>query len=75
MKLFKDLKECKGYRKKYRIKPSIRFIRDKEDYCFSFLPTIIWQPWIYRYPDSDDVIHIWWLHFHITIGTWKRIED
>ena len=75
MKLFKDLKKCKGHRKEYRIKPTIRFYVDKEYYDFSFLPTVLWMPWIYRYPDCDGVIDIWCLNFHILIGKWERVGD
>lgn len=73
MGLFKKLKELKPERKHYRIKPTIKFMKDKHDYCFSFLPTIIWSPWIYRYPRLA-VVDIWWLHFHILIGTWVPLE-
>ena len=74
MSLFKDLKKCKKSRKKYRIKPCIRFYVDKEDYYFSFLPTILWMPWIYRRHPADGVIDIWWLHFHILIGRWEYLS-
>lgn len=72
MKLIDDLKKCKGHRKEYRIKPTIKFYADKEDYYFSFIPTILWMPWVYRHPHSIGIIDIWWLHFHILIGTWER---
>lgn len=74
MKLFKDLKSCKEHRKEYRIKPTIEFYVDKDHYLFSFLPTILWHPWVYRYPNSEGVIDIWWLHFHILIGKWERLS-
>lgn len=74
MKLIKDLKNCKGYRKQYRIKSYIKFYRDKENYYFSMLPTILWMPWVYRYPNSTGVLDIWWLHFHILIGKWERLS-
>ena len=74
MKLIEDLKKCKGHRKEYRIKPFIEFRVDKEDYYFSFLPTILYMPWVYRYPNSVGVIDIWWLHFHILIGTWENLS-
>ena len=74
MKLIKDLKNCKGHRKQYRIKPTIRFLVDKDDYYFSFLPTVLWQPWVYRYPNIDGIVDIWWLHFHILIGKWERLS-
>ena len=72
MKLIEDFKMCKGHRKEYRLKPSIKFMADKEYYHFSFIPTILYEPWIYRYPNSVGIIDIWWLHFHILIGTWER---
>lgn len=74
MKLFKDLKKCKGNRKKYRIKPTIKFSKDIYGYCISFLPTIVWDFWIYRTPNSP-VIDIWWLHYHILIGRWEKRSD
>jgi hypothetical protein len=74
MKLFDDLKRCKGNRKKYRIKPNIKFLVDTKNYYFSFLPTILWMPWIYRYTNSQGVIDIWWLHFHISIGKWEVLS-
>ena len=74
MKLFDDLKRCKGHRNEYRIKPTIKFMADKEDYYFSFLPTILWMPWIYRHPHTIGVIDIWWLHYHILIGTWEHLS-
>jgi len=73
-KLFKDLKNCEGHRKEYKIKPCIVFKVDREDYYFSFLPTVLYMPWIYRYPNSIGVIDIWWLNFHICIGEWIRKE-
>lgn len=74
MKLFEDLKRLKSHRKEYRIKPFIEFRVDKEDYFFSFLPTILYIPWIYRHPNSIGVIDIWWLHFHILIGKWEKLS-
>ena len=72
--LFKKLKRCKKDRKKYRIKPIVGIEIDKTDYMFSFLPTIIWCPWIYRYPNSVGVVDIWWLHFHIYFGRWENLS-
>jgi len=74
MKLFEDLKKCKYMRKEYRIKPAIEFRIDKENYYFSFLPTILYMPWVYRYPNSAGVIDIWFLHFHILIGKWEHLS-
>jgi hypothetical protein len=73
MKLIEDLKKCKQYRKEYRIKPTLNFRIDRE-YYFSFLPTILWTPWVYRYPNTCGVVDIWWLNFHILIGTWERLS-
>lgn len=72
IKLIKDSIRLKKNYKNYKIKPKIKFCID-DDYIFSFIPTITWQPWIYRYLDSG-VIDIWWLHFHIIIGVWKKIN-
>lgn len=74
MKLIEDLKNCKGHRKEYRIKPTIRFFVDRDNYYFSFLPTVLWMPWVYRHPDIDGVVDIWWLHFHILIGKWEHLS-
>ena len=73
MKLYKRLKELKEQRKEYKIKPVVKFFADR-GYYFSVIPTVIFCPWIYRYPD-DWVVDIWWLHFHICIGRWKRKVD
>ena len=74
MKLFEDLKKCKSDRKKYRIKPIIKFYVDKEHYYFAFLPTVLWMPWVYRYPNVNGVVDIWWLHFHILIGRQENLS-
>lgn len=71
MKLIKDSIKLKENRKNYIIKPTIKFYIDNNNYMFSFFPTIEWQPWIYRYLNCS-VIDIWWLNFHILIGTWER---
>ena len=72
-KLFKTIKDCKQYRKDHYIKWSVRWHID-EYYYFSFLPTVVWEPWPYRMPGSC-IIDIWWFNWHITIGTWKNRED
>ena len=74
MKLIEDFKMCKGHRKKYRSKPVIKFIADTEHYYFSFIPTMLYAPWIYRHPNSVGIIDIWWLHFHILIGKWEVLS-
>ena len=71
--LFKKLKELKPYRKEYRIKPAVKFEVDTHYYCFSFLPTIMWCPWIYRH-NAFYVVDIWWLHFHILFGKWEHLS-
>lgn len=53
------------------IKPAIKFEIDTTDYMICFLPTIIWMPWKYRYPNSY-VFDITWLNLHIGIGLWQR---
>ena len=73
-KLFNDLKRLKSGRNQYRIKPYFKFEVDRRDYCFSFLPTVLWMPWIYRYPGSVGIVDIWWLNFHIFIGKWVNLS-
>ena len=68
MKLIKDLIRLKEYRKEYGIKPTIKLCIDNN--IFSFIPTVVWQPWIYRYINCS-VIDMWWLNFHISIGIWE----
>lgn len=71
--LFKSLKELKPNRKKYRIKLTVKFMADKRNYLFSFIPTVVWTPWIYRH-NWVSVVDIWWLHFHILIGKWEHLS-
>ena len=61
----------KELRKEYRIKPKIGFEIDKRTYLFMFLPTIIWQPWKYRF-NNTYVICLYWLNFAIGFGLWER---
>lgn len=70
IKLFKRLRELRHNRKEYHIKPKITFRVDTHDYPFFLLPTILVQPWIYRYPGSY-VIDIYWLNFFIGIGKFE----
>jgi hypothetical protein len=72
-KMFDSLKNCKPHRNEYVIKWDINFDVDDYSYIFAFLPTIIWQPWTFRYPGAS-VISIMWLNFNIGIGEWKRRE-
>ena len=74
IKLFKRLKELQPGRKDYKIKPHIKFYIESNDYAFSFIPTIVWEPWINRFPGTA-VIDIWWLNMHILIGKWVYKEE
>lgn len=58
-------------RKDYRIKPKVIFDIDNLSKIFFLLPTIIFQPWEYRYNGSV-VVDITWLNLHIGIGIWER---
>ena len=69
-KLFEDLKRCKHCRSEYRVKPHVEFYIDTYHYYFAFLPTILWLPWPYRYPDLNGIVDIWWFNMHILIGKW-----
>ena len=73
-KLFNDLKKCRKNRNQYRIKPYFKFKIDRHDYFFSFLPTILWIPWVYRHPNCVGVVDIWWLNLHILIGKWVNLS-
>lgn len=73
-KLIEDLNRCKGHRNQYWVRPTFSIEVDRDSYYFSFLPTILWCPWIYRHPNSTGVIDIWWLHFHILIGKWEELS-
>ena len=72
MELFKKLKACRPERKRYRIRPAIKFCRDHQYYC-SLIPTIFWIPWIYR-DHGACIFEIWWLNFHIAIGKWEQLS-
>lgn len=74
MKLIENLNRCRYLRKEYRIKPTFRFYIDTRHYYFSFLPTVLWMPWIYRHPNGDGVVDIWWLNLHLLFGTWELKE-
>lgn len=69
--LFKRLRRLKPQRKEYIIKPKVFFEADTAYYIFSILPTVIVQPWIYRYKGSV-IIDITWLNLHIGIGEWTK---
>lgn len=71
-KLFDTLKRCEKDRKDYKLKFSIKFDIDRRHYYFAFIPTVRFVPWVYRYPNTRGVIDIWWLNFHVLIGTWEH---
>lgn len=73
--LYTDLKRCKGMRKEYSIKPTIKFEVNDADHFF-LIPTIMIMPWIYRFPNSS-VVDILWLNCCICIGKWvpKEISE
>ena len=58
-------------RSDWKIKPCIAFDYDKYDKLFFLIPTVMVQPWAYRYPNTY-VVDIAWLHLHIGIGKWER---
>lgn len=58
-------------RQDYYIKWKIGFEIDKSYRAYSILPTIVWQPWKYRYPLTS-IVDITWLNFHIVIGEWRK---
>lgn len=61
----------KEMRKEYRIKPKIGFEIDNQSYVFFFLPTVVWQPWKYRY-NNTYVVNLHWLCFDVGFGVWER---
>lgn len=70
-KMLRTCRDCKKYAKEDHIKWNIKFYIDDEDYVFSFLPTIVWQPYPYR-SYGVTVIDIWWFNLHIFIGEWSK---
>jgi hypothetical protein len=73
-RMFESLKNCKEDRKNYVIDWNVTFNVDDHYYLFAFLPTILWEPWPFRYPNSP-IISIMWLNCTIAIGTWKNKEN
>ena len=69
-KLFRSLKQCKEDRKNWRINWRVAFEVDDDYYMFALLPTVGWQPWTFRRPNTS-VIDIWWLNMHLVIGIWE----
>ena len=74
MKLIKDLKDLKKNRKNWVIKPSVKAVMDTDDYITCLFPTIVFQPWIYRSPNSY-VVELWWLNFYVGFVRWERRND
>lgn len=72
--LIKKLWNFRKERKKYRIIPKFYFEWDRQNYGFSFLPTIIWYPWICRTEGCIGILDFWWLNFHICFGKWVRLS-
>lgn len=73
-RLINSYKRCWHMRNDYHIVWKVKFAADKQDYLFSFLPTIMWSPFPRRYPNTY-LFDIHWLYFHIGIGYWTRKED
>ena len=70
----KKIKKRREQRKEYCIKPRVSFENDIKDKMVSFIPTIIFMPWRYRW-NGTYVVDIWWLTFHIGIGIWDRRNE
>ena len=73
VKLVKQLRAFASRRNDYYIEWTIKFVADNE-YLFALIPTIQFEPWIYRHVRFP-VIDITWMHWHILIGTWRRKDD
>ena len=65
-----DLRMCKHMRCNYRIEWSFKCGVNCSAKFFAFLPTILFVPWVYRYPNARGIIEIWWLHYRISFGKW-----
>ena len=61
----------KEMRKEYHIRAKIGFEVDKESYVFFLLPTIVWQPWKYRFSKTY-AVELHWLIFTVGFGLWER---
>ena len=70
--LFNSWKKLRKHRKEYKIQPTIGFVCDRNLFVFSILPVIVWEPWMYRNPNTY-VVDIRWLNFHIGLGLWTPI--
>lgn len=70
-KLLAILKKYKQYHKDFHIKPIVVCEVEDTDYMFAFLPTVVWQPWVFR-RNHAHVVDIWWLNLHIYIGCWEE---
>ena len=73
LELFKTLRKLKPQRKDWYVKPAIKIEIDREYYVFHFLPTVVWMPWPYRYPDQF-IVCISWFNLHIGFFKWIRKE-
>lgn len=73
-KMFDSIKRCKHLKKDCVIEWKVDFEIDDNSYLFSLLPTIMFQPWPFRYPGCS-VIDIMWLNCHIFIGEWNKRKD
>lgn len=73
IKLLKTLRECRPYRKEYRINPRFAFEYDNHNYYFSLIPTITWLPWVCR-SSGFYMLDFWWLNFHLCFGRWERLD-
>ena len=73
IKLIKNLYRLREHRKEYRIRAKFAWEYDNHNYCFSFLPTIVWNPWICRHTRFY-VVEFWWLNFHLCFGRWEKLD-
>lgn len=73
IKLIKNLYQLREHRKEYRIRAKFAWEYDQHNYCFSFLPTIVWSPWICRHTRFY-VFEFWWLNFHLCFGRWEKLD-
>lgn len=73
-KMFEELRTCRDERKKYRIRNKFQFRFDRNNYMLYILPTVTFQPWLYR-PLKSFVIVFRWLHIRIAYGLWERREE
>ena len=65
------LRRCRSERKEYKIDWKIVFEFDTRDYIFFLLPTIMFQPWPFRWRGVA-VISICWFNMNLGIGIWTE---